>query len=233
MSKRPLKPARAGTEGDGGKRSRSRTHERSDAHSLVRSRLAQEAARLISTGEASDYPQARRKASQRLRVLDKNMHPANQDIEQALHDYQRLFRPETAELSHRYREAALEAMEFLAPFQPRLTGPVLDGTAESQTVVTLHLHDDDSDAVAHHLQQHDIPADTDLMHLRLDARRDDEFPVWRFFAGDVPFELVGLPSLQLRQAPLAPGDDQPMRRASASQLRRLMDEVDPLPALGN
>ncbi|WP_222564655.1 hypothetical protein [Novilysobacter antarcticus] len=220
-----MKSTRSGGKA-GGKSSRSRPHARSDAHSRIREGVAREAARLISTGEAGDYPQARRKASQRMGILDKALLPANQDIEQALQDYQRLFRPETAELSYRYREAALEAMAFLAPFQPRLTGPVLDGTADAQSVVTLHLHDDDADAFAHHLQQHDIPADTDLLRLRLDAHREGEFPVWRFFAGDVPFELVGLPSLQVRQAPFAPGDDQPMRRASATQLRRLMQDED-------
>ncbi len=221
MTKRPLKSTRSGRMA-GGKSGKARSHPRSDAHSRIRDGVAREAARLMGTGEAGDYPQARRKASQRLGVTDKALLPDNEHIEQALQDYQRLFRPEIAELSHRYREAALEAMEFLAPFQPRLTGPVLEGTADAQSVVTLHLHDDDADAVAHHLQQHDIPADTDRVRLRLDARRDEEFPVWRFFAGDVAFELVGLPSLQVRQAPLARGDDQPMRRASATQLRRLM-----------
>ncbi|KIQ97792.1 hypothetical protein TI01_0729 [Lysobacter sp. A03] len=223
MTKRPLKSTRSGNKG-GGKSTKARPHARTDAHSRIRDGVAREAARLMGTGEAGDYLQARRKASQRLGIADKALLPANQDIEQALQDYQRLFRPEIAELSHRYREAALEAMEFLAPFQPRLTGPVLDGTADAQSVVTLHLHDDDADAVAHHLQQHDIPADTDLLRLRLDTRREEEFPVWRFFAGNVAFELVGLPSLQVRQAPLASGEDQPMRRVSATQLRRLMEE---------
>lgn len=229
MSKqRPLKSTRSGGKA-GGKTTRSRPHARSDAHSRIREGVAREAARLISAGEAGDYPQARRKASQRLGVVDKALLPANQDIEQALQDYQRLFRPETAALSHRYREAALEAMEFLAPFQPRLTGPVLDGTADAQSAVTLHLHDDDADAVAHYLRQHDIPADADRVRLRLDTQREEECPVWRFFAGDVAFELVGLPSLQARQAPLARGDDRPMRRASATQLRRLMQDGEAAP----
>lgn len=226
MSNSPQKPDRnrSRTETGGDKRARTRSHVRSDAHSHIRSRLAQEAARLISAGEAGNYPQARRKAAQRLGVLDKAVFPANQDIDEALREYQRLFRPETGAVSHRYREAALEAMEFLAAFRPRLTGPVLDATADSQAVVTLHLHEDDSDAVALYLEDQGIPADADIVRLRPDAHREEVFPVWRFFAGDVPFEVIGLPALLVRQAPLASGDDQPMRRASASQLRRLMQD---------
>lgn len=190
----------------------------------VRSRLAQEAARLISTGEAGDYPQARRKAAQRLGVLDKAMFPANGDIDEALREYQRLFRPEAGTLTRRYREAAMEAMEFLAPFQPMLTGPVLEATVDAHTVVTLHLHHDDPDAIEHHLREHGIPADSGSVHLRLDPRREGAFPTWRFFAGDTAFELVVLPSQLARQAPLAPGEERPMRRATASGLRRLLQE---------
>ena len=196
-------------------------------HSRIRERLAKEAARLISTGEAGDYLQARRKAAQRLGIRDKAALPANDDIEEALRGYQRLFRPETGTLSRRYREATLEAMAFLEPFQPMLTGAVLDATADTHTVVTLHLHHDYPDAVGQHLDEHGIPADAGSVRLRLDPRRDGEFPVWRFIAGDTPFELVVLPSQLARQAPLAPGDGRPMRRATAAQLQRIMREESP------
>lgn len=200
---------------------------RKSGHSRLRERLAEEAARLISTGEAGDYPQARRKAAQRLGVSDKAVLPANDDIDEALRTYQRLFRPETGALSRRYREAALEAMAFLAAFQPMLTGAVLDATADTHTVVTLHLHHDHPDAVGQHLDEHGIPADAGRVRLRVDSRRDGEFPVWRFVAGDIPFELVVLPLQLARQAPLAPGDDRPIRRATAAQLRRLLQEENP------
>lgn len=233
MAKRPHKADPGRTRPDGGARpGHQRSAARSDAHSDTRSRVAHEAARLIGVGEAADFPQARRKAAHRLGVSDATLLPANHDIDTALREYQRLFQPDTGDRTQRYREAALEAMEFLASFQPMLAGPVLEGTADAHAVVTVHLHADDTDAVIHHLGQHGIDVDSGVVRLRLDPRRDGEFPVWRFFAGDVPFELVGLPSLLARQAPLAPGDDQAMPRATANQLRRLMEverlTVDPM-----
>lgn len=230
MSHRPSKTdqirSRSDDEVGGGKRGRSQNRRRHDGASVVRVQLAREAARLISVGEAGDYPQARRKAAQRLGVLDKAMLPANQDIDEALREYQRLFKPQTGELSKLYREAALEAMDFLAHFHPLLTGPVLEATVDEHAVVTLHLHHDDPDAVGHDLVDQGIAPDSGTVRLRLDPRRSEEFPIWRFSAGEVPFELVILPSLLARQAPLAPGDEQPMRRASAAQLRRLMADEE-------
>lgn len=231
MTNHPKKPDRKRSRSDsvGGKRSGSRTPSRSESMAPIRSRIAQEAARLISVGEAGDYPQARRKAAQRLGVADRTLLPANQDIDEALREYQRLFVPDALSTTQRYRKAALESMEFLATFQPMLVGPVLDGTADAHAVVTVHAHADDTDAVLHHLEEHGIEAESGLVRLRLDPHREGEFPVWRFFAGDVPFELVGLPTLQARQAPLARGEDRPMMRATANQLRRLMEDQSSQP----
>ena len=224
MAKRPSTPDRGRSPTDGEERRKHpRSTSRIDAHADVRNRVAREAARLIGVGEAADYPHARNKAAQRLGVSDATLLPANRDIEVALREYQRLFRPDTGNRTQRYREAAVEAMEFLASFQPMLAGPVLDGTADAHAVVTLHLHADDTDAVIHHLRQHGIDADSGVVRLRLDPRRDGEFPVWRFFAGEVPFELVGLPATLSRHPPLAPGDDRAMPRATPGQLRRLME----------
>lgn len=187
-----------------------------------RHHLAQEAARLIAEDGLHDYQQARLKAAQRLGFLDKASLPGHQEIEEAVREYQRLFRPDTAAQSRLRREAALPAMAFFEPFQPRLVGAVLEGTAGTRSPVELHLHDDDADAVARHLHQHAIPADSGRRRLRLDRNRSGEFPVWRFSAEDIAFELTVLPLVQLRQPPLRAGDDSPMPRATAARVRQLL-----------
>lgn len=130
----------------------SRTRER-------RQRLAHEAARLMAEGGIRDFQMAKRKAAQRLGILDDASLPRNHEIEEALRQYQRLFLGDRqpAEV-HRRREAALRALEFFAGFQPRLVGPVLEGTADARSPVDLHLHSDDPDAVPRWLDEHGIPA---------------------------------------------------------------------------
>jgi hypothetical protein len=60
--------------------------------------------------------------------------------------------------------------------------------------------------------------------VRLDRERDFDAEVWLFAADGLAFDLTVLPRDALRQAPLSPVDEKPMRRASIAQLRALLAE---------
>ncbi|MEG3191800.1 hypothetical protein [Lysobacter sp. D1-1-M9] len=191
-----------------------------------RHRLAIEAARLMAEGGLRDYHQAKLKAAERLGISDDASLPRNSEIEAALREYQRLFqRDNPGQLRHR-REVALRALEFFAPFEPRLVGPVLDGTADARSPVALHLHADDADAAPRFLDQHGIPVEARSRRVRLDRERSDDFPVWLFSAEELPFDITVMPLNVLRQAPLSGVDEKPMKRASAAQLRQLLTEEE-------
>lgn len=193
-----------------------------------RHRLAHEAARLMAEGGIRDYHQAKLKAADRLGIFDDASLPRNREIEDALREYQRLFLGDAQSSGLRQRrEAALRALEFFHDFQPRLVGPVLDGTADSHAPVALHLYSDDADAVPRFLDDHRIQAESRSRLLRLDRVRQVEFPVWLFSADELTFDLTVLPHDTLRQAPLSGVDERPMKRASATQLRELLagDEI--------
>lgn len=192
-----------------------------------RARLAHEAARLIAESGIRDFHQAKRKAAQRLGIHDDASLPRNSEIEDALREYQRLFQSDShgGELRRR-RDAALHALEFFAPFDARLVGPVLDGTADGNSPVHVHLYTDDAEAVARFLDDHRIPAETRSRRLRLDRERTLDCPVWLFSAEELSFDLTVLPHAALRQAPLSSIDEKPMRRATAAQLRALLVEEE-------
>ena len=199
-------------------------------HALTRTRerrhrLAHEAARLMAEGGIRDYHQAKLKAADRLGIHDDASLPRNREIEEALREYQRLFAGDAQAAGLRARrEAALRALEFFAPFEPRLVGPVLDGTADANAPVALQLYTDDADAVPRFLDEHDIPAEARSRRLRLDPQRQVEAPVWLFSAEELTFDLTVLPLDVLRQAPLSGVDEKPMKRASLAQLRTLLAE---------
>jgi len=194
-----------------------------DARTRERQRVAYEAARLIAEDGSLDFQQAKLKAAGRLGIHDEAALPRHAEIEAQLRDYQRLFRGDAqARALRQRREAAAEAMRFFARFEPRLVGPVLEGTADVHSPVVLQLFTDAADEVAHALIDAGIPAQAQSRHLRLDRQRADDFPAWAFLADDLPFELVVLPLAQLRQAPLG-ADDKPLPRASLSALQLLLD----------
>ena len=200
-----------------------------------RHRLANEAARLMAEGGIRDFHQAKLKAAARLGIHDDASLPRNREIEDALREYQRLFLGDRqADALRVRRESALQALEFFAAFDPRLVGPVLEGTADERSPVALQLHTDDADAVPRFLREHRIPAEARSRRVRLDRDRAGEMPVWVFTADDLAFDLTVLPADALRQAPLSGIDERPMRRAGAAQLRELLaaGEIDGYEARG-
>lgn len=186
--------------------------------------IAQEAARLIADSGVHDFEQARRKAAARLGIHEQALWPKLADVEQALREHQLLFASarQPGALRER-RESALQAMQFLQAFQPRLVGPVLSGVAGDSSPVTLQLHCDDSEAVQRFLHEQRIPAEERAWLLKLAGQPSRQhYPGWEFAADGIAFELVVLPEAALRQAPVSPDDGKPVARASLAQLRQLL-----------
>lgn len=204
-------------------------HARQHAETRLRERrhrLAHEAARLMAEDGIRDFHQAKLKAAQRLGIFEDASLPRNREIEEALAEYQRLFGAGEARIDRLLgqREAALQALEFFAAFQPRLVGGVLDGSADAHAAIQLHLHSDELQEVAAFLHDQQIPAESRMRRLRLDRDRHLDVDVWLFAADAHSFDLAVLPTSALRQAPLSSVDEKPMRRASAAQLRMLLAE---------
>lgn len=192
-----------------------------------RQRVAQEAARLMSEHGIRDFHHAKLKAAERMGVDDEQSLPRNREIEQALRERQRIFHGhEQPQALRRRREAAREAMGFLARFEPRLVGAVLDGTADSHSAVCLHLFCDDPEAVPRFLDERGIPFEVQSRRIRENRDHCDEYPVYLFRADELPFDLTVFPRDALRQAPLGRIDERPMQRASLSAVDELLDAPD-------
>lgn len=203
-------------------------HHRIHAHDRLqrnRLRVAQEAARLMSEHGIRDFHHAKLKAAERLGIVDTQALPRNLEIEQALREHQRLFLADSQpQLLRRRRDAAIEAMGFLAAFEPRLVGAVLEGTADAHSAVCLHVFSDDPDAVVLYLREHGVPFEMQVRRLRYGRDDIPEYPVLLFSADDLPFDLTVLPLDALRQAPLDRAELRPMRRASLAQVEMLLEE---------
>lgn len=190
-----------------------------------RGQVAREAARLLARG-AADPAVARREAAHRLGVREPGLLPGTAEILSALAEYRRLFGGglDPAALRQR-RQAALEAMAAFADFDPRLAGPVLDGSADATSPVQLHLHADDPDAVTLRLTERGAPARQGRARIVTAEGRGLDVPCWRLEAGGLPFELWVLPAQAARHGPRDPLDGGPLARAGTAALRRLVEET--------
>lgn len=179
-----------------------------------------------------NFLNAKRKAAQRLGIRDERQLPANREIEQALAEYQRLFRGHTQpEQLLVLRRAALEAMRFVTRFRPRLVGPVLEGTADRHSEVHLHLFAEPVEDVGHFLTARGIPFELVDRRLRLASGAHERVPEFRFLAGEATVAMTVFSGPGAHAAPLSPVDGRPMRRAGAGEVEALI-QASPEPGSG-
>jgi predicted nucleotidyltransferase len=190
---------------------------------MLRLAVAEEAARVMVEQGIDDFLFAKRKAAERLGVVEAAILPRNTEIEAALFARRRLFsggrhEAELAEL----RRSALQAMKLLADFEPRLVGPVLTGTASAHSEITLHLFSESAEAVSIRLEERGVPHETLERRVKFERDRVVTYPAFRFVAGRQAVDAVVFPLDGIRQSPCSPVDGKPMRRATAVEVESLL-----------
>ncbi|MHB8563732.1 MAG: hypothetical protein ACYDDA_07235 [Acidiferrobacteraceae bacterium] len=184
--------------------------------------LIDTAARIMADEGVRDFQLAKRKAAQRLNLPETRNWPGNIEIERAFEAHLTLFHADLSKTRARLRQAAVEAMQFLADFDPRLVGAVLSGWVTKFSVVQLHTVANTPEDFDLFLAQHSIPNEQTEKRLRFGGDHTEAVPAFEFVAGDVPIEvLVFNPTLR-RAAPLSPIDGRPMARATLKELEGLL-----------
>jgi len=196
-----------------------------DKSPRMRQRLAAEAARIMSEDGVSDFHTAKRKAAERIGIANEQNMPRNIEIELALKEYQAIFRPQqqATELKT-LRKTAIDIMQLLRDFSPRLVGPVLRGTAVQHSAINVHLFTDDSQKLNWLLIEHHIPFNQSEREYRFndgDVRRQ---PLYVIEDDETEVELTVFPEKGIRQAPKSPLDGKPIQRASIADVQKLLQQ---------
>ncbi len=189
----------------------------------IRSQLTQTTARIMVEGGLRDFRLAKRKATLQLGLGTKVPMPSNQEIEQAVLDYQNLFHNRHhQDTLRRLRETALHAMRFLDRFHPRLVGSVLTGTAAEHHAISINMFADPIEDIGLFLKSRDIPCESIQKRLRFDATSFSDVSAFRFVAEDAVIELIALPLSARRHPPLSTTDGKPDFGATAAQVGELV-----------
>ena len=186
--------------------------------------VAQEAARIIVNQGVRDYGLAKKKAAERLGLSGRGSLPRNVEIERAVAEHHQLFGGDGhADLLRAMRVAALTAMEMLDAFTPRLVGPVLNGTADENSAVNLHVFADAVETVADHLDANGLVWRAYERRLKYRRDRPETCSGFEFKGAMGPIQATVFPVDGIRQAPLSPIDGRPMERADAARVRELIN----------
>jgi hypothetical protein len=198
---------------------------RPDKDNRTRKLLANEAARIMVESGVKDFYTAKRKAAIRLGMPNTHNLPRNVEIEQALSEYQRLFKHDTQPSRLReLRHTTLRVMRLLQSFNPHLVGPVLSGTADQYSEINIHVFTDTPEDVARHLLAESIPFKISESRLNQSKTQIKRYPAYHFMAGETGIEITVFPVDGIRQSPLSPVDGKPMPRASIIDLNQLINQ---------
>ena len=173
-----------------------------------------------------DYRVAKVKAAERLGINGRGSMPGNAEIELAVSNHLALFGGEShANHLNLLRESALAAMDMLAAFSPRLVGPVLQGTADHNSAVNLHVFADSAEAIAIdlHANGYDCrPYERRLKTSRGKGARPETFVGYEFLLEHATIQATVFPVDGIRQAPISPLDGKPMKRADRKSVESLL-----------
>ncbi len=190
----------------------------------LREQLAQEAARLMMENGIEDYGLAKRKAAERLGVRSAGALPSNAEVEESLAERQRLFEPEThVPRLEALRRIAADVMELLEPFEPRLVGPVLAGTATETSPIEIHVYTEAPEHIVYALEERQIAwRDCQRRYRFRPAEQPTSVPGYTFTCDGAEVVVVAFGERRSRQAPLSPVDQRPMKRASRADVLALL-----------
>lgn len=192
----------------------------------IRERLAQLAAEFMAETGSQDFQLAKNKALNQFGSIDPYNLPSNKEIQQAIVTYQHIFRAQSQpQQLHLLRQTALEAMYFFKQFDPRLVGSVLNGTADVNSSIYLHLFAETSEEVAVFLMDNNIPYDEEQKRFHLKADEYQYFPGFSFLARETQIHIVIFSLRKLYHPPLSSIDGKPMQRADIKTVENLIKET--------
>lgn len=199
--------------------------------------LADEAARILADEGVRDYQMAKRKAASHLGFTDSGQWPGNDEIEHALTERLQLFGGSALQRhTHFLLEVAVDAMMLFTPFQPRLVGPLLRGTATAHSNVELHLFASTREDVTIHLINEGFEFDLCDRQIRTGHKHEGNNQHERVMGVEMIAEKDASTSAtivalifsldSIRQAPRSPVDGTAMARATIEQVRTLLQQTE-------
>ncbi len=192
--------------------------------SRTRQAIAELAAQYIAEDGLITYHAAKRKATAQLGFKQKDL-PTNIEIERAVISYQNLFQNSfQPEELFKLRTIAIDVMKLFEHFDPRLAGSVLAGTAGGKSEIIVHLFSDNPEAISTQLMENNIPYKNSEKKIRTAEKNTGTFPAFCFLAGHVSIVLILFPEKHIKQAPICPINEKPMKRANLKKVQSLIQE---------
>ena len=181
--------------------------------------MARRAAELMYFDGVKEYLRAKRKAA---KELDVTVFPNNVEIRDEIDRLaDTLEGPVRLERLLALRKLALEVMEALEGFEPRLIGSVLTGHVKATSDVDLHVFSDDHEEVGDTLLAADYEVEYEVVHT-VKGGEPMEFPHYYLTFPEGRVDISVYPPDRLKRPQKSSITHRTMERATIGAVRRLV-----------
>ncbi|TQV81068.1 nucleotidyltransferase [Aliikangiella coralliicola] len=187
----------------------------------IRRLLVREAARLMYEEGVDQYLDAKRKAAKRILGKQTRDLPSNGEIAEELFQLSQFHQGDELEATlFEMRILAMDVMENLAEFSPRLIGSVSTGKVRQGSDIDLHVFTNSLENLQAHLEAAKWSYSLKKIWIQKSGRPAEFTHIYLDF--DYPVELSIYPENEIRVRGRSSTDGKPIERLSASKLRDLV-----------
>ena len=195
-------------------------------HNEIRRLLTIEAARLMYEEGVGQYLDAKRMAAKRILGKDTRLLPSNGEIADELHRISCFHQADTHQSTlFDMRLLALDVMDDLDPFSPRLIGSVSTGRIRKGSDIDIHVFCDFLEILYRHLDALGWCYKSRQICIQRNSRPVEYTHV--YLDREYPVELSVYPSNEIRITGRSSTDGKPIHRVSVSRLRAMIEEEHP------
>ena len=187
----------------------------------LREALAQEAAKIIATEGVRDYQLAKRKACERIGNSNHGSLPSNFEIEQAVSTFHKTFLLDHDVILAELRKTALIIMRWLQDYSPYLVGPVLEGIANADTPISIHVSSDVIEEVLDVLQRYDVDLRIEEQRIKL-GKESNFMPTILFYYEHCEVAVTIFTLRQQHQLPKSKTTNRGIQRANIKSVETLL-----------
>lgn len=160
--------------------------------------ISELAALIIETEGVKDFLLAKKKAANRLGINNSSHLPTNNEVQQALIDYQNLFYgSEEKQIIQHNAKKCLHALNLLKKFEPYLTGAYAGTHPSTESDIEIILYLDQQEQLVSCLSNQKIPWQLKSVKMKLPQRQIQEYPCYQFYADDTLIKIICLPEHEI------------------------------------
>lgn len=195
----------------------------SKKHNEIRRLLTREAARLMYEEGVDQYLDAKRMAAKRILGKVTKLLPSNGEIAEELYRLSCFHQADTRQSTlFKMRLLAMDIMDALDPFAPRLIGSVSTGRIRKGSDIDIHVFCDQLESLYQHLDELEWRYESRQICIQRNSRPVEYTHV--YLEQEYPVELSVYPSNEIRITGRSSTDGKPINRISVARLRTIIEQ---------